>query len=116
VVRVLFDGFHMEEGRARVTAPLRITIEGHCGFDAKGSDVVCAGVSALAQTALLAVGRVAGLRQRLDQGDGYLSTEIELGGADDEQMLALKAILATLVVGLAEIEKINPGNVAMSFA
>lgn len=116
MVSVLFEGFHVKDGEARIAEPLRITIEGHCGFDAKGSDVVCAGISALAQTSVLAVSRVARLRQRIDQRNGYLSSEIDLRGARDEQVLALKTILATLVVGLEEIEKVNPGGVAMSFA
>jgi uncharacterized protein YsxB (DUF464 family) len=75
-------------------------IKGHAGMAPQGEDVVCAGVSAVAQTAIL------GLNAFLPgdfcweiKEDGYMACFI-LEGASAERRKASRIILETLKLGL----------------
>ena len=75
-------------------------VSGHSGTAARGQDIVCAGVSALTQSALLhrAV--------TYDIASGNL--RVRLSEPPDERS---EAILRTMWMGLAEIEKISPKGI-----
>lgn len=79
------------------------TIDGHAGYSEAGSDIVCAGISALSETALL------GLIQYLQEEnvsyevkDGFLSVRVK-APCDTSQV-----ILTTLVLGLQQIVQQYP--------
>ncbi|HPI15068.1 MAG TPA: ribosomal-processing cysteine protease Prp [Spirochaetota bacterium] len=93
---------------------LMLRVEGHSGFGASGNDVVCAGISAITQTALVAITKVAGIRQDLDHGEGFLESRIELDGLDESRRNSLNVIIDTMLAGLEEIEKENPGSLSIS--
>ncbi len=93
---------------------VQITVEGHSGKGRKGNDIACAGISAIAQTAVVGISRVAGLSQRITQREGYLDSVVEPGG-DGEKIEALRVIIATMVAGLTELEKAYPGSMKMVF-
>ncbi len=85
---------------------------GHSNFDESGSDIVCAAVSALTQTALIGLSQVAkaSLRHHVDQRRGQLnvvlSRKVEQGSLNQAQ-----TILATLNAGLKQIAQDYPGHV-----
>ena len=93
---------------------LLLRVEGHSGAGAKGNDVVCAGISAVTQTALVGITKVAGIRQELGHGEGLLESKIELVGLDDMQRMSLDVIVNTMLAGLEEIEKEHPGSLSIS--
>ncbi|MBR3457752.1 MAG: ribosomal-processing cysteine protease Prp [Selenomonadaceae bacterium] len=78
-------------------------VTGHSGTAPRGSDIVCAGVSSLAQTALLGIGE-------------HLHREVEYSVASGKLWMNLKrdpddlteAILQTMLLGLREIEQLKP--------
>lgn len=80
------------------------SVEGHAGYAGKGSDIYCAGVSAVAQTTLL------GLLKQLEQAPRYQAKEgclqcrlpENLSSRDRERA---QIILTTLVVGLQAMEQ-----------
>ncbi|MEQ8176635.1 MAG: ribosomal-processing cysteine protease Prp [Syntrophomonadaceae bacterium] len=80
-------------------------VEGHAGYAQKGSDIYCAGVSAVAQTALL------GLLKQLEQAPHYqveqgcLQCQLpeRLSSRDRERA---QTILTTMVVGLQAMEEV----------
>lgn len=79
-------------------------VHGHSGTAPRGQDIVCAGVSALAQTALLGLGR------HLHRATWYKidpsgDLRMKLREAPDD---LTEAILETMRLGLAEIEKASP--------
>ncbi len=86
-------------------------MEGHSGFGAKGGDTVCAGISAVVQTAVLGITRVAGIPQKLTQRDGLIESVIPVGSLGTERHGALRIILHTMITGLDEIAKEYPGSV-----
>ena len=84
-------------------------VSGHSGTEIRGKDIVCAGVSSLAQSALLGIGKH--LHRDIDfhidpSGDLRLSLK-------DEPDDLTEAILQTMRLGLIEIERISPGAVSI---
>lgn len=81
-------------------------VTGHANAAAHGKDIVCAAISALTQTALLGIGK-------------YLNREVDFviaSGKLDVKLLAepdelTDAIFETMILGLVEIENINPKGV-----
>lgn len=87
-------------------AGFRVT--GHAGAGPKGHDIVCAGVSALTQSALLGLERCAGRHFELDIASGKLI--MNLTGEPDD---LTQAILETMVLGLREIAQNYPRSVRL---
>jgi uncharacterized protein YsxB (DUF464 family) len=99
-------------------------ITGHARYADHGSDIVCAGVSAVAQTAVLGLRQVAGIPVQVDEGPGKLDcTVLEFtqsgaqpnpGETAEAVRQKAQAILEAMVVGLRDIEKDYPKHVRVS--
>ena len=81
-------------------------VSGHSGTAARGQDIVCAGVSALTQSALLGIMEHLHRAVTYDIASGNL--RVRLSEPPDERS---EAILRTMWMGLAEIEKISPKGI-----
>ena len=73
------------------------TIKGHADYDEAGSDIVCAAVSALSQTALLGLIQYASQDVPYEVNDGFLSVQVP------KPCEASQIILGTMVAGLEQI-------------
>ncbi|HSV96209.1 MAG TPA: ribosomal-processing cysteine protease Prp [Spirochaetota bacterium] len=93
---------------------LGIRIEGHAGLGSKGTDVVCAGISAIVQAAVVGITKVAGIQQDVVQDEGLLETRIALVGVPESRKKALVIIVETMFAGLREIEREYPGSLEIS--
>ena len=86
------------------------SILGHSNFSEKGTDIVCAAISGIAQTCALGVLRVAKVDATLEKGDGMLSltlpTELE-----KQKYLDSQIIFATMVEGLVDIAHQFPKHI-----
>ena len=80
-------------------------VSGHSGTAARGQDIVCAGVSALTQSALL------GMMEHLHRAVTYDIASGNLNMRLKEPDDSTEAILRTMYMGLAEIEKISPKGI-----
>ena len=87
---------------------IKITVLGHAGYSDKNGDVVCAGVSAIIQTAIIAINKVAKIKQKIKQKKGYLESTISVNKLEKNVLNNLLIIISTMLVGLEEIIKINP--------
>ncbi|MCR5030809.1 MAG: ribosomal-processing cysteine protease Prp [Selenomonadaceae bacterium] len=95
-----------EERDGRISA---FSVQGHSGTAPKGRDIVCAGVSALSQTALLGLGRH--LHREIDfHIDPSGDLHMKLREAPDDLS---EAILRTMRLGIEEIEKAYPDAVRL---
>ena len=81
-------------------------VTGHSGTAKHGQDIVCAGVSALTQSALLGIMEHLHRAVTYDIASGNL--RVRLSEPPDERS---EAILRTMWMGLAEIEKISPKGI-----
>jgi len=82
--------------------------KGHTGYDEEGKDIVCAGVSALLQTAVLGLEDYLKLEPKLEQEKGWLRCILE---RDYFLNREIDAILETLVLGLRQLEGKYPEHI-----
>jgi hypothetical protein len=78
---------------------LRFQVSGHAGYAAAGSDIVCAGVSAVAVGSVNAVEKLTGIRLNAEMRDGWLSAELpDCADPDLEQkaQLLLEGMVAQI--------------------
>ena len=81
-------------------------VTGHSGTAKHGQDIVCAGVSALTQSALLGI--MEHLHRTVDYDIASGNLEMRLIESPND---CTEAILRTMYMGLAEIEKISPKGI-----
>lgn len=81
-------------------------VAGHAAAAAYGQDIVCAGISALTQTAVMGLQRHLEREMNLEIESGKLMMKL-LKPAD----ALTNAVLETMLIGLAEIAKQNAKNV-----
>ena len=86
------------------------SLEGHADFGEHGTDIVCAGVSAIAQAALFGLQDILGDAVRYEKRDGYLSVEVDPARAQEE---GPKAVLRTLALGLTAVGRSYPGSLEL---
>lgn len=72
-------------------------ISGHSDYSEEGSDIVCAAVSALAQTALLGLMKYAPSQTSYEMKDGFLSVQLSHVSSQGQ------IILETMVLGFEQI-------------
>lgn len=87
-----------------------LEISGHANYDEYGKDIVCAGVSALAETAVLGLEHVACIKPQVYKKQGYFMLKLP----DNMQSKELKKaaiILETIFLGLKDISKSYPSNI-----
>lgn len=80
---------------------IRLEVSGHANYDVYGKDIVCAGVSALVQTAVLGIKELTDIKPTLVKTEGYFKIEIP-------RKISCKKcdiILQTVVLGLEDIAK-----------
>lgn len=114
------------------------SITGHARYADHGYDIVCAGVSAIAQTAVLGLRHVAEIPIQVDEGPGKLEcTVLECtvldstvtgvqpesgetgrscgtGESREKAQDKAQAILEAMVIGLRDVEKDYPRHVKVS--
>jgi uncharacterized protein YsxB (DUF464 family) len=81
---------------------IELKVSGHVGLADHGEDIVCAAVSALTQTALIGLEKVARHPFESKVRDGYLSCKVKPGGTA-ESVAKAQAIIETTVLGLRDI-------------
>jgi uncharacterized protein YsxB (DUF464 family) len=84
--------------------------EGHAGFAPRGRDIVCAGVSALCETAALALAERLGVPAEVHRRRGYLSCWLPQG-LEPELAARAQDVLETMVLGVRAIERAWPRHV-----
>lgn len=100
------SGVEIEIFRNALGLVVGFSAKGHAGTAKHGKDIVCAAISALTQTTALGLVK-------------HLNREIDLQHASGDMVVHLKAkpdaltnaVFETMILGLNEIEKINPQGV-----
>lgn len=89
----------------------RLTVTGHAGYADEGKDIVCAAVSAIAQTAVLGL-RAFGVNPKVKTKNGFLDVSVSVP-EERESYLAAKAIFETAILGLKDIHEGYPAFVGL---
>jgi len=88
-------------------------VAGHAGFAPYGSDIVCAAVSVLTQTAVIALARITGVEPEVQVEAGFISCRLPAGMAGTAREKA-DVILAAMLIGLQEIAATYPERVRVN--
>lgn len=88
---------------------------GHAGFGEKGSDIVCAAVSVLTQTTMLALEQLVNLKLFIeaDPESGYLNCR---WNNCSETLIQSELLMKTMILGLNEIQSQYPEHLGLSEA
>ncbi len=97
----------------------RYSISGHSNYAEYGFDIVCAGVSALSQTALISLVEVCDIEEKsikykIDDKTGFLDVRL----SKDIQILKLEKsqiLLKSLVIGIESIIKNYPDYINLEY-
>lgn len=84
--------------------------KGHTGYADEGSDIVCAGVSALTQTCVNALRELAGIAPSVIVGKGHMSVSVGAELSDP----VIQTIMKTMMIGIRAIAEQYPANVSVT--
>lgn len=88
-------------------------VEGHANFDELGSDIVCAAVSTLAQTTLVALNEVAEIEEiEFVMLDGVLSVDIP-SNLTEKQLYDSQIIFKVFIKGIKGIDDAYPDYIQL---
>ena len=83
----------------------RFTITGHAGYAPSGEDILCAGVSAIAQTVIGSLQDLAGIQPDYTLEDGRIRCELpDPRLLSTDQAIAARILMESLAVGCRQIE------------
>lgn len=85
----------------------RLEVNGHANYADYGEDIVCAGVSALVETALIGLRQVAQHPYEGEAVSGRMYCKVQTGGTPESAARA-QVILETTLLGLRDIAKDYP--------
>ncbi len=88
---------------------------GHAGYAERGADIVCAGVSALTQAAVLGLARRLEAPLLVVQREGFLRCTLGPGVGREVRARA-QDVLETMLLGLREISSLFPERLTLTEA
>ncbi|MDR7870266.1 MAG: ribosomal-processing cysteine protease Prp [Tissierellaceae bacterium] len=93
-------------------------IKGHANFAEYGEDIVCAAISVLSQTSLMALVEVCGIEESklhysIDDKTGFLEVNLPKN-IDIESLEKSQIVLKTFELGVKSIIESYPNNVALN--
>lgn len=83
-------------------------VKGHSGQAPAGNDIVCAGVSAIVQTALIGLEEVAEVKNAYTLADGFVECQLPLENISSEKKHCAAVILKTMRLGIESIAEQYP--------
>ena len=94
--------------------PVGFELTGHADAGAYGEDIACAGISAIAQTALLGITDVLKLDAAWTREEGDLRCELsrETAGEDMEKAAI---VFNTMIAGLTSLQQAYPKSLKFSY-
>jgi uncharacterized protein YsxB (DUF464 family) len=88
-------------------------VEGHAGYAEHGQDIVCAAVSVLAQTAVLAIEKLTGYNVRIEMEDGRLYCRLPVAISAGKAAV-IKTIIESMIIGLQAVAEEYPSYVVIN--
>ena len=84
-------------------------VSGHAMAGKHGEDIVCAAVSAVAQTAVISLIELAEIKAKVKQHNGFLS--LNCSNIEETQFEKFLTIMNVFWIGIREIEKLYPDKI-----
>lgn len=87
---------------------VQVYASGHSGYAESGSDIVCAAISAVIQTACLGVRNQIGKKAQISINEDEATLHLKIDSLTNEKQVDIvSAILETMLLGLKDIAKSN---------
>lgn len=95
------------------------TVEGHANYGKYGEDIVCAAVSVLAQTTLIALNKVCKIREEkldytIEDKTGYLDLNLPKD-LNSQQANKAETVLRTFEIGIQSIIETYPKYITLEY-
>lgn len=94
--------------------PVGFELKGHANHGAAGEDIVCAGISAITDTACLGITDVLKLDAAIHLDDGY-SRCVLSKDASGQDMDRAAIVFSTMVAGLTSLQQAYPKSLKISY-
>ena len=94
--------------------PVGFRLAGHADQGAYGEDIVCAGISAITETALLGITDVLKLDAAWTREDGHVSCELSRDIAPEDLSKAA-IVFDTMIAGLKSLQQAYPKSLKFSY-
>lgn len=107
MINITIQGIDVKNAQISLSDMCSVRIRGHSGQAAKGNDIVCAGVSALSQSAVLAL-EFYEIAHNINQQDGLLEFSVNVSGLANMQKIRCESIVSVFIIGINEIRKQYP--------
>ncbi len=88
------------------------TVKGHAGYAQRGQDIVCAGVSAIAQAGLMGLQDILEDNVKAELKEGCLTVAVDY---DNAVQPGVASILRVVELGLSSIAKTHPDFVNVDY-
>ena len=107
MINITLQGINVKDGHISLSNGCCVSITGHSGQATKGNDIVCAGVSALSQSVVLAL-EFYEITHNINQQEGLLEFSVNVSGLTDMQKIRCESIVSVFIIGINEIRKQYP--------
>ena len=94
--------------------PVGFELTGHADAGAYGEDIVCAGISAITETALLGITDVLKLDAAWTHESGHMRCELSRETAGEDLMKAA-IVFNTMIAGLSSLQQAYPKSLKFSY-
>lgn len=94
--------------------PVGFELTGHANEGAYGEDIVCAGISAITETAILGVTDVLKLDAAVAQEEGHVRCELSRE-TSPEDMAKAAIVFNTMIAGLTSLQRAYPKSLKFSY-
>ena len=94
--------------------PVGFELTGHADAGAYGEDIVCAGISAITETALLGITDVLKLDAAWTREEGHLRCELSRDTAPEDRDKAA-IVFNTMIAGLTSLQMAYPKSLKFSY-
>ena len=94
--------------------PVGFKLTGHADQGVEGEDIVCAGISAITETALLGITDVLKLDAAWTRQEGHLRCELSRETAGEDLMKAA-IVFNTMIAGLESLRQAYPKSLKFSY-
>ncbi len=93
---------------------VKYIVKGHSGYDEIGKDIVCAAISTLTQTGLLALKKVCEVNVEYLLEEGSIEVKIPQN-INDKTKKKCNIVINTILVGLENISESYPENITLKY-
>ena len=107
MITITLQGIDVKNGNISLSTVCSVSITGHSGLASKGNDIVCAGVSALSQSVVLAL-EFYEIAHNINQQEGVLEFSVNVSELTDTQKICCESIVSVFIIGINEIRKQYP--------